>query len=454
MAQPPTKTSFSRVRTRGQFNPSSERSNRWYTTPANPTPTVSVIANSRGKTERMEDWVSPGYRTISSKGGIVNYPMLRTTEERSTTTVGPMFTNTVAIPGSTQVGDLIGPHWTSGTLQSVARPAGRPTYDVDMQNLRSLAATQAFANIDKPDFNGSVTIGEMAETLRYLRNPFSAGLELANTIARSARRSGLTRGSTRRERLNPKPGGVTAAAAGVHLSIIYGFKPLLKDIFGALETLRDASFTRPPRQTARGKQERTFTDTWTTTESFSGITYTATYVWTKKVTVKCGILYSQGVEVSGLDHWGLRFKDIPAAMWAVAPLSFVVDQFVNIGTFISAITPSAGTKTLATWTTTITETKLTRSVSNYSLNLSGWTTARAGSGEDTCTVTEYSRVPSIDAPSLAFVDLTSLKNDVSRLTSMVSLISTRLGSIKTHAVSPPIVRTTGRPQRKEDWSNR
>lgn len=454
MAQRPLKPSYDRSRSRGQFYPSSNQNWSWYNVPG-PAPVWSQAAkaNSRGTVESMTDRVTPGYKTISSQGGIVNNWCSRIREDRSTTTSGPMFANSVSDPGTVHYGDLQGPHWTQGTPQSVTRPAGRPSFSVDMQNLRSLAATQAMANVDKPDFNGAVTIGEIGETLRYLRNPVAAGLQLADRIAKSARQSGLTKGASRRARLNPKPGGVGSALAGVHLSIIYGFKPLVKDIFAALTTLQNASHLRPPRQTARGKQERTYTDTWTSQETFSGITYTATYKWEQVVTVKCGVFYSQSVEVSGFDHFGLRIKDIPAAMWAISPLSFVTDWFVNVGTFISAITPSAGTKILAAWTTTTTKTTLTRSVSNYVLPLSGWTTARQGSGTDTCVRTEVTREPFIDAPSLAMVDIAGLKNDVSRLSSMISLLSTRLGSIKTHQVSPPNVRVTGRPQQLGAWSN-
>jgi len=52
--------------------------------------------------------------------------------------------------------------------------------------------------------------------------------------------------------------------------------------------------------------------------------------------------------------YGLRFKDIPATFWAVQPLSFMVDRFINISDFISGgmnlLDPNV--KVLGAWTVT------------------------------------------------------------------------------------------------------
>lgn len=367
----------------------------------------------------MEDRVVPEYKKVSASGGIINSKMRKHIEIRSTTTSGPMFQTTVG--GVTYSGDMQGPHWTLGTLTSPNRPPARSPSTIDIANLRALASTRALSNISTPDYQGGVTLGEFAETLRYLRNPVASAQELARAVERRIKHIGRYDKGAKSSAL------ITEKLGGVYLSIQFGLKPLLSEITGILETLRDASHIRPPRETARAKEERVFKDSWTTSETFSGITYNAAYEYVETVTVKCGFLYAQNAHVDGADHFGFNIRDFPKAIWQVTPLSFVADWFGNVAAFIGALTPNADAKILASWTTTIVSKKLTRKVSGYSFP--GYGTYRDGTGEDSVEFVSYEREPWVDPPSLAVKNLDWLRDDIGKVSSLYALVATRLAGI-------------------------
>jgi hypothetical protein len=58
---------------------------------------------------------------------------------------------------------------------------------------------------------------------------------------------------------------------------------------------------------------------------------------------------------------------IPAAIWEIIPFSFVVDWFVNVESFIRAVTPKADVHRLAEWVTIETE-REEMFTANYSWN--------------------------------------------------------------------------------------
>lgn len=439
------KQSYARRRVRGSYYPATRQSNWGNSAATPPAWTVSSISGSRGTVEEMFDWVTPAFKQITRNGGICNSDMSQTKSTRSTSTAGPRFET--VYNGVTYWGDLTGPHWAINVLTDATRPANRPMLSINLTDMIALASTRAFANIDKPQFNGLVSVGELRETLSYLRNPVASGIKLASTLARLSRKSGLTRGKTRSDKLHGK-NDLAKDLASVHLSVIYGFKPLVTEIVGILENLRPRAIPRPQRQTSRAKEERTNTDTWTTQESFSGISYTAVYEYKETTTVTAGFLYVNKEEMCTEEQWGIRPRDVVPAAWAVMSKSFVVDWFTNFGDFISALVPSANTRIINSWTTIKTERTLKRTVSDYIF--SNWSTVRPGSGVDTITQTSYSRSRGVSPPSLAVKNLDPLKNDISRLASMVSMLT---GTLKS-AGNPPSVTNksrTGRILSPDSW---
>lgn len=413
-----------RNRVEGAYTSSAARASYWWNTSQNPKPqpVYSYSAQRVGTVKDMTDYVTPGYKQRSAQGEIINTEMWSNKSTRTLDNTGPMFSATIAgTPSVTYVGDLQGPGWTAGALTSPFLPTGvsAPSYD----SLMDIAKTRCYANIDKPDFQSQVTLGEFRETIGFLRNPFKSGLALAETLNGKLRRAGVFDKSVKLDKRKLR----NDLASG-YLAFQYGLKPLVKEIVGILENLRPKLIPRPKRETARAKETQEYTYAWTARESFSGISYTAAYTYKRTVTIRCGILYENKAAATEFDKWGFRPKDIPLAVWQVTSLSFVVDWFANVGDFVSAITPSAGTRTLAMWTKVTIEEELTRQVSAYTFS-APYITIRDGSGKDSVKRVTVHRDPRNFAPSLAFRDLTELKNDASRLTSLVALFTTRVGDL-------------------------
>lgn len=50
---------------------------------------------------------------------------------------------------------------------------------------------------------------------------------------------------------------------------------------------------------------------------------------------------------------GIRARDIPATLWEIVPYSFVVDWFVNVGTWLNAVVPDPNVTVLGNWITRV-----------------------------------------------------------------------------------------------------
>jgi len=349
--------------------------------------------------------------------------------------------------GKYYIYELEGLGWTQFDLTTFGPTAGR-SRPYSISTVIDIARTRCMANVAKPDFEGLVTLGEIGQTLRYLKNPLSTGLKLASTLERKM--LGLQTTARRRGRSEEK---IRKNLADLHLEITYGFKPLLKDVFGILEQLRPKLKPYAPRETARANENRAYTDSWTSTESVGGINYTAQYAYEEELVVRPYILYEHLTQPTPLDNWGISLSAIPATAWELVPLSFIVDRFVNIGDMISAITPRVGIRNLATGYTVKTTRKLTRKVSNFVVPSQSYIAERDGSGMDTLIEEAYYRYPDIGVPTLALTDITSLSRDVGLLTTLLSLTTQKLSKLQRFVPDPPKVNrlaiTVGRRDRWE-----
>jgi hypothetical protein len=229
--------------------------------------------------------------------------------------------------------------------------AGAPTghlspYMGSVQNLINLASTTAAANVDNPTFHGATFIAELRETLGFLRNPLGAfNKQLEDYRWRKRARKSLNHKTTG-EYIRDN-----------WLSYRYAVRPLVQDIQNAAEAVaRTVLDNEPLRQTARGYASESGE-----TEQTGAISslYDHTTRTVKTVSVRAGILY----EISrDPNTFGMTVPDIPVALWEAIPYSFVADWFLNIGSFIQAISPVGGVKRLGSWTTVKTETSTTREI--------------------------------------------------------------------------------------------
>lgn len=218
---------------------------------------------------------------------------------------------------------------------------------VSISSLSAIASTQALANVKKPEAQALVSLGELRETLRFLRNP----LRDLTKILRKYRRQ--VNEQYRREQRGLRLAattGVTVKDAidsigGSWLSWRYGLRPLIGEIQGVMKAI-EALEDKRARFTARGyaaDEAETIQDG--SSGTFSLWDYSLTHQTYEKVECRAGVLY----DVSIADAFGTDLSQIPVALWELTFLSFMVDWMVNIGDYIAAITPRGGIQKRGEW---------------------------------------------------------------------------------------------------------
>lgn len=289
-------------------------------------------------TETMNDYVVDNFGKRVNSGDIINNPC---SYVKHSVKVAPGGSSYVEQAGKTY--EIYG----EGSLTEFQRysvgcawPLGKYPEPTAPTYLEDAAKLQALGNVDRSPYAFAEDIGEVRETLRFLRDPFGSLRRAAQSMDDAAaglmgRNKSLTRAK---------------AIADVWLEYRFAFSPLVRSVNDLMEALND-KIHRPERRTARGREE------WSQSDSGLGTSRTY-YVWEGSAKVdlehKAGILY----EVSNpLNDWkfkyGLRFKDIPETAWALLPYSFMVDRVWNVSQSVRGLTSflDPNVKFLAGWST-------------------------------------------------------------------------------------------------------
>lgn len=342
------------------FNPSGStvtRQNNLSATPKRCDTTTSSWSGlsftyPQGEFRSISDVVVPNFHKRSARGEVFINAMSSSKTKRTVTLTSRH--HHLPYPAGTPSGNKQCTYYYEQTKSpdpDGLNAAGSPTGHLDpimgsVQNLINLASTQAAANIDNPTFHGATFIAELRETLGFLRNPLGAfNKQLEDYRWRKRARKSLNHKTTG-EYIRDN-----------WLSYRYAVRPLVQDIQNAAEAVaRTVLDNEPLRQTARGfGSESGDTEVTGTISSL----YDHTTRTVKTVSVRAGILYEMTRDPN---TFGITVPDLPVALWEAIPYSFVADWFLNIGTFIQAISPVAGVKRLGSWTTVKTETNTTREI--------------------------------------------------------------------------------------------
>lgn len=283
---------------------------------------------TQSSTQAMDDVVSHGFKRRIAEGEIINNPcsLVRRTRSnsgsgfiRGTKTSGPAYWYQQDGP----VSETWLPLYPNGDVMFK---------DVDY-DVASRSKLLALANIDTSEYAFGEDIGELRETLRFLRNPVSS----LHNLAREFRRT-LTR--KRRKDLNLS---FAKAHADVWLQYRFAFSPLIRSMMDLAEAYGKGPSDRATRLTARGF------DSW----KWSGGGAVTRYNGPIGGTNNSNWLFNHDVEVEGhasilyevsnpLADWrfhlGLRTKDVPYTLWQLLPYSFMVDRLVDISSSIRGLT--------------------------------------------------------------------------------------------------------------------
>lgn len=249
-----------------------------------------------------------------------------------------------------------------------------PTFPSDLTNQ---AMTRALNKLKQQNVNLAVAFGErkatarhMADTARRIANAGRAARKLQ--FADAAR---ILVGSSRGHRNSRKPRAYKSVndreVANGWLELQYGWLPLYSDVYGSVKELHEKDDRFKDRYTVstKIKSSHGISDTTVTvTEAAGNSCVVEIYLRTRmRQNVLVRLDYSLNNPIAAtLSELGITN---PAQVaWELVPFSFVVDWFLPIGSFLSALDAGTGWTFKGGTTTTTTRSNCTASKRNWTVN--------------------------------------------------------------------------------------
>lgn len=310
----------------------------------NPFITHESVAHSQS--EEISDIVTPDYHKRIKQGAIINNPCLYERVLHSETSGSYTAVRTSdsdrydASGGSTTnyhrsisgIGYLTGANITEEAAYQASR--GAKFY--------------AISRIDTTPYAFAEDVGEVLETLKFLRSPFSSLLKLGKTFERDvflkSKRKAKKLKLTKREESSRLFNDTVYRAellSSAWSEYRFAAAPLIRSAMDVMEAATWYEGVTPPvRRSSRGKVllADKVNDTYRhnhTATIYDDFDRTNSH----DVDIRASILYQVSNPVQDM-RWrlGLRTKDIPKTMWELLPLSFMVDRVIDIKHTIAGIT--------------------------------------------------------------------------------------------------------------------
>lgn len=399
---------MSRNRVRGGFSPSTFTWINGY--PGSPVTTI--FSTPVGVYETMTDTVTSNFKKISRGGGIVNSAMSSTYQSLSCVPCAGSWSHT---NGWSEHGSFPATLWDPHPVAS---------YLNDTLALNE-AVNQANANVAPSYMSVMVTLAELNLTVEMFRNAGQTANRFYHAVAQAIQ---TAKGSQKDPRALRK---LIERMVDGWLQGRYGWLPAVYDVQGAMKALTTPN---SPRMTARGRVSVSDLTSGTTSHAgYAAGVYGTTWMRSKTTTYRSGILYENKKDLTAeyASRLGLSLADALTVPWELKTLSFVVDWFVDIGTWLRAISPKSGVNPLACWT--VTECEHTSLIHQpYLTPASNWSGGPDGGGHCYAVNRTRSRTPSatptlpgsgsgltllhsIDAAALSFQRLKGLIGEVTRI---------------------------------------
>lgn len=307
----------------------------------------------------ITDEVTKNFKKLRSEGHVIMSPLTITRRKASSSQEN--YTSPI-IPGWGQFafsGDSVSFY--------AVNPADPVQFATRTTEAQAWTLQEAYSKVAQEDFMAFVTVAEAKKTASMIASPFKRADELLRKL--NSRKLNLVR----------KGLNVGGAISSAWLEYRLGWKPLLYDLEGIWDAYiaNTESFTKPTRIIARRSFKHSYeleAEPYTSSAPFlGGVPMVRSKVLDCKVA--SGVLYEihdASLEDATLRRMGLRLSDVPASVWELVPFSFVLDRFLAVGSWLSAITPKPGVKVLGSWTTTVSKAELFYKKLDYTFQISGY----------------------------------------------------------------------------------
>lgn len=218
------------------------------------------------------------------------------------------------------------------TLPSNIPPIAAPTLSTSRARNRALMSFLSNATSARQSLSGQVVVGELAETLRFMRGPLKGAWRLLLLANRRAKRT------VKRAKTKSQKSAARRAIGDQYLETVFAVNPLLSDVNGAAKALANICNYRMPSLPVRGFGEEigNLSDIQSTVSN-TNHTLKLVHRRSDRAAVKIyGVLLMRSGFSGGLEELGLLPRDFLPALWNVLPYSFIVDYFSNCGAIIEA----------------------------------------------------------------------------------------------------------------------
>lgn len=297
--------------------------------------TTSGALSNYTETRYMEDIVTPKFHKLRSKGHIINNPYNQIVTMEWITPVS-VVQNLVTYQNMCSPQKRVYNGWRiSGTADwtDSFRSKYLPAPALNVEAIRDIAITSAFAKNTVNDAMIGATIAEARETVSSLAAIFKRAIRIIVALKKFQLKALA-------KELTPKE------LANRYMEARYAIRPLIYDTLQIIDALNNN--VRPKRWAVRdfASDSATSTQLGATIRDNGYVRSTGTLTVHREVNARSGVL-SVIENISHLQKWG-------ADRWAstayeVMPLSFVLDWFFNVGKVISSWEPTTGMKHLASW---------------------------------------------------------------------------------------------------------
>lgn len=290
-----------------------------------------VEQNLHEGTRWMTDVVTPGAKRKLAEGQIINNPM---SYEVKTRTHGELPVQYISWVKSAPevIYTVESGNTTDQFLTNVYSIwIENPVEPLDtIGHLTNVAQQKCLAFVDRTPVALAEDLGEIRETVRFLKNPIRGLQRLVNTFVGDKRQ--LSKIKNRYERAQ--------AIADIWNTYRFAAAPLMRSVVDILELAAHKPPNRPKRRRSSGRTKDSAVSSAPksvrATPSLYNqvIEYHLEGYW--ELNIHATILY----EVSNpLVDWkyklGLRLKDLPTTAWELLPLSFMVDRLLDIRSFFA-----------------------------------------------------------------------------------------------------------------------
>lgn len=262
--------------------------------------------------------------------------------------------------------------WQNGTYST---NVGHSRSTPSMASERAIVQNQLLDKVRDQDIDLGVSLGEYRETARFISAAMSKTVRSFQHFRRGEVSKALNVITGRR---NTDWRDIPGVASNAWLAYTYGLRPLIKDVYSAMEVLSKPGIDEVPVHTVRSSR---------TILHHSKIG--ETYRWTEvkfdiKTRGEISFLVTNPL-IKTLDQMGL-INPLSVA-WELVPFSFVVDWFLPVGKALQQIVPPQGVKFVDGW--------ITHKCRGWSINASNVTTVQPHGWITRCTTREFEKTRSV-----------------------------------------------------------